>query len=84
MLKPTEPYLTPKRIMKDPGIILLIVLLAICAVVFIWWPTDIYVGGISMVAWLMMVAVPIWIVLTGIYVIWMERRDRDYRDDSAS
>lgn len=84
MLKPTEPYLTPKRIMKDPGIILLIVLLAICAVVFIWWPTDIYVGGISMVAWLMMVAVPIWIVLTGIYVIWMERRDRDYRDDSTS
>lgn len=79
-----DPYLTPKRIIKDPGIILMIVLLALSAIVFIWWPTEIYVGNISLVAWLMMVAVPIWILLTGIYVIWMEKRERDRQDGEAS
>ena len=49
-----EQYLTPKRILPDPGMTLLAVLLVMCAVIFIWWPTDIYLADVSLVAWLML------------------------------
>lgn len=71
-----EPYLTPKRIASDPGMTLLAVLLLMCAVIFIWWPTDIYLADVSLVAWLMLATLPISIFLTGYYVFWMERRER--------
>ena len=71
-----EPYLTPKRIASDPGMILLAVLLLMSAVIFIWWPTDIYFAEVSLVAWLMLATLPVSIFLTGYYVLWMERRER--------
>lgn len=71
-----EPYLTPKRIASDPGMILLAVLLLMSAVIFIWWPTDIYFAEVSLVAWLMLATLPVSIFLAGYYVLWMERRER--------
>ncbi|RJN32985.1 hypothetical protein [Nesterenkonia natronophila] len=70
-----EPYLTPKRIASDPGMILLAVLLLMSAVIFIWWPTEVYVAEVSLVAWLMFATLPVSVFLTGYYVVWMERRE---------
>lgn len=71
-----EPYLTPKRIASDPGIILLSVLLLMCTVIFAWWPTDIYFAEVSLLAWMMLATLPVSIFLTGYYVLWMERREK--------
>lgn len=72
---PQQPNLTPKRIAKDPGMILLAILLLMSAVIWVWWPTDTYLAEVSLVAWIMLATLPVSIALTGIYVIWMERRD---------
>lgn len=78
---PNVQYLTPRKIAADPGMILLTVLLFIFAVIFIWWPTDIYLADVSLVAWLMLATLPVSIFLTGYYVVWMERRERSLHSE---
>lgn len=69
-------YLTPRNIITDPGIILLMILMLMCTVIFVWWPTETYIAEVSLVAWLMLATLPISIFLTGYYVLWMERREK--------
>lgn len=74
--------------LKDPGIILLYVLVAVVAIVLIWWPTDIYLLGISLAGWLMFSTYLIWFLLAIIYVLWIERvqkekENEDRGDDNA-
>ncbi|ALX47269.1 hypothetical protein AOX59_00835 [Lentibacillus amyloliquefaciens] len=57
---------------KDPGFILMIVMIAYAAFVFIWWPTDIYMLDISLVAWLMFFGLFFWFLLAIIYSLWIE------------
>ncbi|TCT18251.1 hypothetical protein EDD68_12214 [Melghiribacillus thermohalophilus] len=61
---------------KDPGIILTIVLAVYAALVFIWWPADVYLGGISLVGWLMFIGLFFWVLIGVIYVIWIEKLDQ--------
>ncbi|RNF39081.1 hypothetical protein [Planococcus salinus] len=65
-----------KSKLKDPGIILVSVLLLVAAIVLIWWPTDSYWLGISMAGWAMFFTYFIWFALAVIYVIWIERLEK--------
>ena len=62
---------------KDPGLIMTVVIIIYSTFVWAWWPTDIYIAGISLVAWLMVFRQFIWFALTLIYVVWIERIERD-------
>ncbi|WP_163970313.1 hypothetical protein [Oceanobacillus halotolerans] len=64
-----------KSRLSDPGIILVAVLLFVSAVVLIWWPTDIYLMGISLAGWLMFGTYFIWFLLSIIYVMWVEKKE---------
>lgn len=66
--------------LKDPGIILLYVLVAVVAIVLIWWPTDIYLLGISLAGWLMFSTYLIWFLLAIVYVLWIERVQKETED----
>lgn len=61
---------------KDPGLIIVVFLIIYSALVFVWWPTDIYVAGISLVAWLMFFGLFLWFALTVIYTLWIEKIER--------
>ncbi|WP_173918888.1 hypothetical protein [Halobacillus sp. Marseille-Q1614] len=61
---------------KDPGIIMVIALLLISGVVWLWWPTEVYWLGISLAGWLMFFCFFIWLLLTVIYVIWIEKIEK--------
>lgn len=63
--------------LKDPGIILTVVLIAVAAIVLIWWPTDTYIMGISLAGWLMFGTYFIWFLLSIIYVNWIERVEEE-------
>jgi membrane protein implicated in regulation of membrane protease activity len=63
--------------LKDPGIILLVVLVAVSAFVLIWWPTDIYLMGISLAGWLMFFTYFIWFLLAIAYVLWIEKVEKE-------
>lgn len=58
---------------QDPGIILVGVLVLVAAIILIWWPTDIYVMGISLAGWLMFLSYFAWFAISVVYVIWIER-----------
>jgi hypothetical protein len=62
---------------KDPGIIMTGILVFISAIVWIWWPADTYMMGISLVAWLMFFCFFIWLLLTIIHVVWVEKIEKD-------
>ncbi|MFS0671576.1 hypothetical protein [Ornithinibacillus sp. 179-J 7C1 HS] len=62
---------------KDPGLILTIVLVLYASFVFIWWPTEIYVGGISLVGWLMFIGLFFWFLLAIIYCLWIEKLEKE-------
>ncbi len=62
---------------KDPGIILTIVLVFVSLFVLIWWPTDIYLMGISLAGWLMFSTYFNWFLLAAIYVLWIEKKDEN-------
>jgi hypothetical protein len=68
---------TTKSKWKDPGIIMTMILVVTSAIVWIWWPTDTYWLGISLVGWLMFICFFIWLLLTIIHVIWMEKIEKD-------
>lgn len=61
---------------KDPGIIMVISLVIISSIVWIWWPTEVYWMGISLAGWLMFFCFFIWLLLTFIYVIWIEKIEK--------
>lgn len=63
--------------LKDPGIILVVVLVAVSAFVLIWWPTDIYMMGISLAGWLMFFTYFVWFALAIAYVYWIEKVERE-------
>ena len=85
-------YDPPERrsVLTDPGIILLGVLLALAVMVFGWWPTETQWNGVALVAWLMLASVPVIVLITLVYVVWMERleriadKDGDRRDGGSS
>lgn len=58
---------------KDPGIILVGVLVLVAGTVLIWWPTDTYVMGISLAGWLMFLSYFVWFGMAVAYVLWIER-----------
>ncbi|WP_462422007.1 hypothetical protein [Salinicoccus sp. Marseille-QA3877] len=62
---------------KDPGLFATLIIIIYSAFVFGWWPVDIYVAGISLVAWLMFFGLFIWFILTVAYVVWIERIEKD-------
>ncbi|WP_010530307.1 hypothetical protein [Lentibacillus jeotgali] len=65
--------MTSRSKFRDPGFILTIVLIVYAAIVFIWWPTDIYMLEISLVAWLMFAGLFFWFLLAIIYSVWIEK-----------
>ncbi|HLS08370.1 hypothetical protein [Lentibacillus sp.] len=67
--------------LSDPGIILVVVLIVISATVLIWWPTDIYLMGISLAGWLMFFSYFVWFLLAIIYVVWMEKKDKNAQNN---
>lgn len=62
--------------LKDPGIILLVVFIIYTAIVLIWWPTDVYLLGISLAGWLMFISYAVWFLLALAYVIWIEKHEK--------
>ncbi|MUV37031.1 hypothetical protein JNUCC1_00837 [Lentibacillus sp. JNUCC-1] len=67
----------PKSKLSDPGIILVGVLLFVAGIVLVWWPTDIYFMGISLAGWLMFASYFIWFLIAVIYVLWIEKIDKE-------
>ena len=65
-----------RSVWTDPGIILLGVLLLMSAIVFVWWPADTAWNGMATVGWLMLGTIPVSILITGVYVVWMERLEK--------
>lgn len=65
-----------KKKWKDPGIIMVILLSLIALIVWIWWPTETFIAGISLAGWLMFVCFFIWLALTVTYVVWMEKLEK--------
>jgi len=76
MASPDDPPPTRRPFTREPGLILTVVLLAYAALVFAWWPTDIMINGLSLVAWLMIVGIVLWVVLGFSYCFWVERLER--------
>ncbi|QQK77738.1 hypothetical protein HUG15_20550 [Salicibibacter cibarius] len=70
-----------RSFLAEPGGKLLWVLLAVIVFVFAWWPTDIYFYEISLVGWLMFGSLFIWLLLTIIYVRWMESIEDETLDE---
>lgn len=50
---------------------------AYSALVWGWWPTDTMVGGVSLVVYLMGLGLALWVALCVIFVIWVERIERE-------
>lgn len=69
--------MTNRSKFKDPGLLMVAVLILYAALVWIWWPADIYMAGISLVAWLMFFGLFIWFGLTVIYTLWIEKIEKD-------
>lgn len=65
----------------NPGIILTGVLLAVAAFVLIWWPADIYFIGISLAGWLMFFSAFVWFIISVIYIVWIERLEKQKLDN---
>ncbi|MUK90373.1 hypothetical protein GMD78_18605 [Ornithinibacillus sp. L9] len=62
--------------LRDPGFFLTVVLLIYAGFVFIWWPADVYVAGISLVGWLMFVGLFFWFLLAIVYCLWIENLEK--------
>ncbi|MEC5424793.1 hypothetical protein QGM71_15005 [Virgibacillus sp. C22-A2] len=65
-----------KSKLSDPGIILLGVFLFFAGIVLIWWPTDVYLMGISLAGWLMFFSYVVWFALAVVYVYWIEKLEK--------
>ena len=63
--------------LKDPGLLMVLILAVYSTFVFAWWPMEIYLAGISLVAWLMLFGLFIWFTLTVIYTVWIERIEKN-------
>ncbi|GEL78175.1 hypothetical protein [Tenuibacillus multivorans] len=63
--------------LKDPGLMLTVVMVMYAALVFVWWPVDTYFKGISLVGWLMFIGLFIWLLLGVIYVLWIEKLEEE-------
>lgn len=66
-----------KSKLKDPGLLMVLILAIYSTFVFAWWPAEIYLAGISLIAWLMFCGLFIWFSLTVIYTVWIERIEKN-------
>lgn len=53
-----------------------LIIIIYATLVFAWWPTDIFLAGISLVAWLMFFGLFLWFLITVVYVVWIERIEK--------
>ncbi|MCG1010347.1 hypothetical protein J4760_09990 [Salinicoccus sp. ID82-1] len=67
---------------KDPGFILAIVVLVYSAFVWIWWPSETYVAGVALTAWLMLIGIILWFGLAIIYVLWIEHIEKSVKEQT--
>ncbi|SDK96125.1 hypothetical protein [Lacicoccus qingdaonensis] len=67
---------------KDPGLILTVVVFIYSVFVWAWWPTDIHIAGVSLVAWLMFIGIFIWFALAVIYVVWVEKIEGKQKNET--
>lgn len=68
---------TRRPLTREPGLVLTTAMIAYAALVFAWWPTDTMISGISLVAWLMLIGIVLWVALGFIYCFWVERLERE-------
>lgn len=68
---------TRRPLTREPGLVLTIPMFAYAALVFAWWPTDTMISGISLVAWLMLIGIVLWVALGFIFCFWVERLERE-------
>lgn len=68
---------TRRPLTREPGLILTTVMIVYAALVFAWWPTGTMISGISLVAWLMLIGIVLWVALGFIYCFWVERLERE-------
>ena len=68
---------TRRPLTREPGLILTAAMIAYAALVFAWWPTSTMIGGISLVAWLMLIGIVLWVALGFIYCFWVERLESE-------
>ena len=68
---------TRRTLIREPGLILTTAMIAYAALVFAWWPANTTIGGISLVAWLMLIGIVLWVAMGFIYCFWVERLERE-------
>lgn len=68
----SRPTIRRRPLHTEPGLILTAVLAAYTALVFAWWPADTMIGGLSLVAWLMIAGLGLWVAIAFGYVFWVE------------
>lgn len=68
---------TRRPLTREPGLVLTTAMIAYAALVFAWWPTDTMIIGISLVAWLMLIGIVLWVALGFTYCFWVERLERE-------
>lgn len=69
-------YMAQRSKFKDPGLFMTLIIIIYATLVFAWWPTDIFLAGISLVAWLMFFGLFLWFLITVVYVVWIERIEK--------
>ncbi|WP_138418641.1 hypothetical protein [Aquibacillus sediminis] len=62
-----------KNIMKNPGIIMTVILIAYAIFLFAWFPTSPGWLGIPLFNWLMIIGFFIWTTQSIIFVFWAEK-----------
>ncbi|WP_188207247.1 hypothetical protein [Alkalibacillus aidingensis] len=72
--------MTSRSKLKDPGLILTVVLVLYAVLVFGWWPADVYMAGISLVGWLMFIGLFFWFLLAIVYVVWIEKVEEEQQN----
>ncbi|MGC5585924.1 hypothetical protein [Ornithinimicrobium sp. W1665] len=64
---------TRRRLRNEPGLISFVVVILYSVFVWTWWPADVLIGRISLVIPLMSLGVALWVVLSFVFVFWVER-----------
>lgn len=73
----TSPTTSRRPAHREPGLVMFAVVVLYSALVWAWWPADRMVGGVSMVVLLMAIGSALWIALTVVFVVWVERLERE-------
>ncbi|WP_022924501.1 hypothetical protein [Serinicoccus marinus] len=73
----TSPTTSRRPAHREPGLVMFALVVLYSALVWAWWPAERLVGGVSMVVVLMAVGGVLWVVLTVVFVRWVERLERE-------